>query len=48
MKGKTGHKASNCLPKTDVGGMGAKKLPTKPLKGADKAKSPTFKTGKTG
>jgi len=39
---------SSCLPKKDIGGMGAKKLPTKPLNGPDKAKVATFKTGKTG
>ena len=38
--------AKKCLPKKDVAGEGAKKLPTKP---ADiKPKNPSFKTGKSG
>ena len=36
------------LPKCDVEGEGSKRLPDKPLTGPDKAKTPEFKTGKTG
>ncbi len=35
-------------PKKDVQAEGHRKLPTKPLKGPDKAKKPAFRTGKSG